>query len=520
MSKSSPSWLQKAGRHDGLQLRVTGQLASTTRQTIINGRWGISDYSQPTEGPSPYARGGHNCQTPCVPSIVMMFDQSQEPRYDFASSRPSSSSPRVHDRHRVVRRGWHLTTRAPEALQSGEPSACLSQHVSGTTSPRRRVSSADGSATCRPSEQKSYSFSSAAPMQRARLGENQMLDVGLLMISAAVFHSVPARNTFEQDGSPSVPVLSTAESKLDGQLEFFLRDRLTRTFAQAAQPVREDPDSIAPTPDLVVAALTGQSPADIVRPFHPLPDLLLDAQAHNSPKGLLAVIRGKCGATPVLVIVKVEQERGLSFETHTENGITRVEVVIEDGLVFTDKTEVFKAAIFYMDGSDLAGFVTDDQSGSIYSGPSSRYWLSDFLGCRFSNDLDVMTRSWIKATKRLIKSDIADAARKSAVLSAMLAELSSNRSNIHPKQFIQNYVPEDLQDQALSRLRAAGAPVTSFPKSRDVASKAPGRKRIIFDTGYEVVMPAEMQPDIRKELLDGMEVDVLTIRGVIKRVDT
>lgn len=347
-----------------------------------------------------------------------------------------------------------------------------------------------------------------------------MIDVGLLSIDGAIFHQVPARNSPIPEGETLAPVLSTVESNLDATLEFFLRDRVTRTFSHAQQPVLRDEDSDSPTPDLVTSALAGATPPNIVGPFQPLAHLLLDVQAHNSPKGLLAIIRGACGATPVLVIVKVEQERGLSFDTITENGETRVEVVVEDGLVFTDKTEVFKSAIFYIDGGgELQGLITDDQSGSTYSGPVSQYWLSDFLGCKYRNSVDVLTRSWIKATNRLVKSDISDPKQKSDVLAALHAELASNRANINPKAFIRDHVPADLQDDALQRLLNEGAPTTSFPKSPDVANSAPSRKKMYFESGYEVSMPSETEPDLTVEAIDGQEIHTLTIRGRIRRVE-
>lgn len=344
------------------------------------------------------------------------------------------------------------------------------------------------------------------------------VDIGRLKIDGAIFHPVPARDTPGPAGKPAQPVLSTVESKLDATLEFFLRDRLTRTLDEAAQPVVRDEEIATPTPDLVIAALSVGTDADIVKPFHPLASLLLEKQAHNSPRGLLSVIRGSCGETPVLVLVKVEQERGLSFETFTDQGEVRVEVVIEDGLVFTDKTEVFKSALFFLEDGNLRGLVTDEQTGSIYRGPSSVYWLTDFLGCRYAREADVMTRAWIRATERLIKSDLTDPAERDLVLTAMTAELGSNRGAIDPKRFIDEYVPQHAKDVALDRLAKLGAPTTRFPKSRDVAAKAPAKKKFVFDSGYEVTMPADATPNLAKEVIDDDEVDVLTIRGHIRRV--
>ncbi len=163
--------------------------------------------------------------------------------------------------------------------------------------------------------------------------------------------------------------------------------------------------------------------------------------------------------------MKVEEERGLSFDTYEEDGQIRVEVVLEDGLVFTSKTQVFKAAVFYMDGDDLVGLITDDQTGSVYRGPVSHYWLTDFLRIRCGRDADVQTRSWIKATQRVIRSDIESPADKNSVFSAMIGELASNRNAIDPRRFISDHVPPDVQDKATQRLHDEGTPTTRFPRA-------------------------------------------------------
>jgi hypothetical protein len=346
------------------------------------------------------------------------------------------------------------------------------------------------------------------------------IDVALLKIEAAVFHQVPTRTMVNPDGSQAQPIVATVESSLDTKLRFFLRDRLERAFKGAAQPIVRDDDASSPTPDLVAEGLATGAATDIVTPFGPLPHLLLAVQAHNSPQGLLSIVRGTCGAAAILAVLKVEQERGLSFETRIQGDEVSVEVAIEEGLVLTDKTELFKSALFYLDNGELAGYVTDDQTGSVFRGPSSEYWLREFLGCRYQRDFDVMTRSWIKATERLIKSDIADAAGRDYVLTAMLTELGANRNDIDPRRFIDNYVPDEYKDAAVARLAAQGAPTTRFRKSRDVSDQAPKKKVFVFTDGTEVKVPTDVSPELSTEEVDGEQLDVLTIRGHIRTVRT
>jgi hypothetical protein len=320
-------------------------------------------------------------------------------------------------------------------------------------------------------------------------------------------------------------VRSTVESTLDSRLELFLRDRLSSALRNAAQPIRRDSDSLSPLPDIVVTALdaaaSGTKP-DIVVPFHPLADLLLDVQSHVSPRGLLTLVRGHCGKIPVVVIAKVEEERGLSFSTNEKNGQVRVEVEIEDGLVLTNKTGVFKSALLYVDERDqLVGFVTDDQAGSVYDRPTSNYWLADFLGCEHSRDEDVATRYWLKATKQFANVDLKDdPVARSNVLRAMSTELQSNERNIDPQRFIRDHVPLDSQDDARNRLRSNGAPTRTFAKSEAVATSAPTTHRYVFDNGFEVKVPADTEPDITHETINGVEETVLTVRGHLRTVVT
>ncbi len=346
-------------------------------------------------------------------------------------------------------------------------------------------------------------------------------DIGLLEVTGAVFHQVPRRNP--RAGPAVDAVLSTSESTLEPRLRSFLRDRVTGSMRESAQPVIPLDEPSSPVPSLTSAWLQGAGP-EIVEAFSELPDLLLRCQAHNSPPGLFAVLRCQIGESPAVAFLKVEHERGLSFDTITSGDDLRIELVIEEGLVLTEKTRVFKAAVFFLDsGSDdqeplLHGLVTDDQSGSMYKGPSSQFWLDDFLGCRYSREADVQTRDWIRATQRTIQSDVLSPRAKDAALSALRAELASNRNTIDPRRFIEDYLPAESQDQALTRLRSIGAPTSAFRKSRQVSNAAPRRKTFHFDNELKVSMPNDVAPELYVEDVDGRQVDVMTIRGRIHSV--
>jgi len=353
-----------------------------------------------------------------------------------------------------------------------------------------------------------------------------MIDLGRLRVEGAVFHQIPRKKPLPGTPAPKngpEVTLSTVESVLDDQLEAFLQSRINESMSGSAQPIVPDEERSQLVPDAVRESLDGGN-SDIADRFDAAAHHLLETQHHTSPEGLFAVVRGHAGQTPILALVKVERERGLSFEVVDDRDGVRVEVVFEDGLVLTGKTKVFKAAIFYVShtdasGTHIAGYVTDDQSGSsMYDGPSSLYWIHKFLGCRYSRDADVQTRAFAKAIERTIRTDIKSAAQQSTALSALRAELGSNRKSIDPKKFVADFIPSEVQDSALQRLRDAGASSTSFPKSADVSAASPTTKTVLFRSGVKVVFPEGTEPELSTEGEEGDEVDVLTIRGEVKHV--
>ena len=140
------------------------------------------------------------------------------------------------------------------------------------------------------------------------------MDIGLLSVEGAVFHHVPgkARRAAGAAAEPE-PRLSAGESVLEDRLRAFLCDRIKRTFTESGHPIERDPDQSPAVTGLMHEALVDPS-HEIVERFRPLPALLLEVQAPIAPQGLFAVVRGRCGTQRVVILMKVEQEQGLSFE--------------------------------------------------------------------------------------------------------------------------------------------------------------------------------------------------------------
>lgn len=352
------------------------------------------------------------------------------------------------------------------------------------------------------------------------------MDIGRLQIEGAIFHQIPAGSARAGDpGSLGRLVLTTSETELDERLTSFLLLSLGTTFDEAAQPViplsdEELEQDEIPTPEWMIDWLEGDD-EDVVALSRPAAERLRDVQAPNSPEGVFAVVRGALAGERVLAMLKVEQERGLSIQvTELPGGEVTVEVTVEEGLMLTDKTTVFKAAVFRLgDDGGLRGHVTDDQTGDMLrKGPASHFWLRDFLGCRFARAADVQTREWLKAMETVVRTDLDLAEDKEAVSEALRSELRSNKKQINPEQFIQEHVPVERQDAARNRLQQRGAPVRTFTKSRDVSGALKAFKVYEWTNGVRVRLPDDVDADVKTQDLDGDPVDVMTIRGVLKSV--
>lgn len=275
------------------------------------------------------------------------------------------------------------------------------------------------------------------------------MDMRRLSVEGVIFHFVPGgANRFVAGENI---VVATRQSALDPKLRAFLRDRLVEVLAAAAQPIEPLDPPTSPVPDLVAVALNKDDP-DIVGPFTPLPHLLEDQQADSSPHGLLAIVHARVDANTLIAILKVEQERGISFKTKVDGPDISVEVELEDGLVLTSKTKLFKAGVLFLEDDEVKGYVTDDQTGSMYRGPSSHYWLEGFLGCQYARHVDVLTRGWVRGVEIAARS-VKDPAVTDQILQALHTDLVSNKRAIDPETFS---TPNDSSHREASLVEVSG----------------------------------------------------------------
>lgn len=77
-------------------------------------------------------------------------------------------------------------------------------------------------------------------------------------------------------------------------------------------------------------------------------------QSKVNSSGLLAIALGQASGAPTLAIIKLEPERGVHYAISTVDGRHTVDLELLRNLTLTDKTKVYKTALFE-NGGTVAG---------------------------------------------------------------------------------------------------------------------------------------------------------------------
>lgn len=261
--------------------------------------------------------------------------------------------------------------------------------------------------------------------------------------------------------TPTAPVLSEALTPLTDTSRAFLEDRL-REAVKRARPVVEDDDLGSKVPGLVRKHLThGQNLIDTSRE---LAVLLQLSQAGVSPPGLLLVADGTLDGSAVLVIAKLEHERGARAQ-QTKNAEGKLIYGMEflQDLFFTTGSRVYKVAIFPVTTvakGSFAGSVVDRQSPGY---GVAEYFIGEFLGCAFAQRSDVLTETFHNAAQSFIDS-VPAPATKARYQVALLSEMMSNKGDLSVSRFAQDYLDTDDRDAFAAHMTQKSVSMGSVPK--------------------------------------------------------
>ncbi|WP_411096874.1 nucleoid-associated protein [Streptomyces sp. 020-2-3H-GM] len=312
---------------------------------------------------------------------------------------------------------------------------------------------------------------------------------GDLVIEQAIVHVVPQRR--RSDPTEEIP-LSETVCNLNDAVRTALQAKLRGVLAATGREIEEDPESKSALPEYVHAFLTGES--DLVEVSADMVHLLRNSQTGVSPAGLLLVADARLSGMRALLLVKLEQETGMQAKEIYSNGLRTFDMQYFADLLFTEKSKVYKIALFSEEGiseEGIEGWAADRQM----TGKMARFFLERFLGCRQKNEPREVTRRFHDATTEWINKYVTDPDVRINYIMATLSELQSPAPVLDPTAFAQQHLDITHRDDFTAYLHTADVPARAFDKDIEALEARLKNMRVAFANGVFIVAPIDAMHD-------------------------
>lgn len=298
------------------------------------------------------------------------------------------------------------------------------------------------------------------------------------------------------DPATPAPVLSEAPSPREDRVFGFFRQRISGVMASRGLPVERDTQRISDDPAVgtVVEAVGGiiADPSQVVAGSQVIAQRLFDTQDRRNSPGILVVSTGQIDGQACVGILKLEHERGVQAEEERDpQGNLVFRVILHDDLLLTERTAVFKCAVFRRRGQGLIAEASDLQNARELAG----FFLLDFLGCRLVDDPPEATRKYFEAAESFINDRVGDPEKKARYEGALLAQMNSAVQTVDPDRFARDNLDRHEHQQFLDHLAEAGSNTTAFAKNTDRIKSRIKRVAYGFESGLKLVGNPEAMED-------------------------
>lgn len=316
-------------------------------------------------------------------------------------------------------------------------------------------------------------------------------ELATLAIRHVIFHDVPK---VYKSATGVTPILADVETELDQDRKTLLKSKLVQVLGSTkAYPVEFNPNSASPVPDEVRRMTKHYDGKVFIEASQKLANYLFEQQLGSISPGLLCVIDVVVSGMPATALMKLEREEGAELELEDKQGKKMFAMSVVDNLVLTEGTRLFKSAMFLRTGKCDADFritICDSQSSVTSSSDLAKFWIR-FLGCMFLVEPRVATQQFFDSAVKFVNQTVTDPVVKSEIYDALLTEIKSNKKNFSPKQFIQEYVPDVLQNNFKEHLETAKIPLTAFEKDTADIKTRLRRRAYETKTGALISVPEE-----------------------------
>jgi len=311
-----------------------------------------------------------------------------------------------------------------------------------------------------------------------------------MTVRNVIFHDVPNNRG---DGGTGV-VLATDPTQIDAPRRRLLTAKLTKVLdSRSAYGIKFADGTSSPVPgEARVYTSQGYREAHFVALSQRLATQHHQVQNRTISPGLLCVIDIVVDGRHGLIIMKLEREQGAQLELErSRDGRIQFAMSVLENLVLTDGTKLFKTAAFLRTGpgdDDFDMSACDSQHRVLDSTEMARFWLS-YLGCTVEEDARVTTSKFFNTTVEFANTHVTDLADKTHIYESLNTELRSNKREIIPRDFVRDFVPQDLQRPCIEFFQERHVPLRTFVKDVEDVRGALRRLTYVSEEGVRVSVP-------------------------------
>jgi hypothetical protein len=339
------------------------------------------------------------------------------------------------------------------------------------------------------------------------------LELSTLDIDKLIVHTVPAPGRARSGGSPDGPQVHGALSPLGPDELNFVRIRILRALNESSFPamfVEQEPHTLRDH----IEALTSEDPSDdqIIATSQAMAYELFAGQPGTASDGLLIVATASVSGLQTCVVLKLEQEVGVRTEEETIDGQIAIRLIIEENLIWTENTKVFKTGLFAQneDGS-YEIVVADVQTGHGVAD----YWRK-YLGCTYLQTPDQATQLFYEESVKWINNHVSNPERRNQYVRALHTELNSNRTTFWPRQFARDHLVGPDRNRYLDGITEEGVSASRTRKDVSRVEPALRRLRVKLD-GIDITADASAIGRVEVVNLTGGQTQVIAT-GELKKI--
>lgn len=320
-----------------------------------------------------------------------------------------------------------------------------------------------------------------------------MIPLSGLKVKEVIVHEIPKGRAGED--SPD-PLLSATSSPLTLGIRHFFERKIAETAGhKGCLGVQFDPDTQSSTPQLVEGLLSGA--CGLVETSQELAKNLAKIQTAVNSEGLLACVTFDHGSVASVAMMKLENEAGVRLVREHEGEERELRLELIEDLLLTEKTRVFKLAVFLRISSDeIDAHVADRQRSYTDSNAVADFFLKDFLGCEYRLQPTIATRNFLDATQNFLNESVDDDDERLKLAVDLISYLGTDASQIGVKDFAAKYMDAAQATQYFVAMESASVPIDNFVRDIDLVRSAVSNMMYI---GKESKVAVIAPPSVARE---------------------